>query len=70
MSHEELQAYLRAQLEEIRRYQTDQNARCQRQIDLKKAIEEWIEQFGAAYHDFWFQKDDPDGENSFHWPRA
>jgi hypothetical protein len=70
MSHEELQAYLNAQLEEIRRYQSEQNGRCQRQIDLKHAIEEWVEQFGAAYHDFWFQKDTRDGEDNFSWPRA
>ena len=68
MSHEDLQAYLSAQLDEIRRYQSDQNERYRRQIDMKKAIEEWVEQFGAAYHDFWFQRERPDED--FPWPQA
>jgi hypothetical protein len=53
MSREELQAYLQAQLEEIRRYREEQNVRCLREIDLKNAIEEWVEKHAEAFQQHW-----------------
>jgi hypothetical protein len=62
MSREELQAYLQAQLGEIRRYQREQTATGRPELDMRRAIDEWSERFADGFRRDWLRDRKPAAE--------